>query len=222
MNIRIGRSGRRASPIDTLRRWLRPEVRPEVRPSRLLLLPVELLLLIVEHLDYASIICLKLSCKQLYEIIPMLTPPPFFGDDQLLALLRLIPPPVQRGLMPFILCEDCRKYHSPDTFFAPDGGYGADAGPGEKYFELRHANSIRCLGRGRGPTWVSQWELMMSFPVKPCTSCWAFGQRVGVQMPCACRKFVYVLVTPVKFQSRWERWRWKRKRRYWFSRWPHG
>jgi hypothetical protein len=188
---------------DRLQRWLRFSL-SDPRPSQLLQLSQELCLLIMDHLDYTSAVCLKLSCKRFYQAIPMPRPPPSFTHTQRLAVLRLVPPPVRHGVMPFILCEDCQKYHGPDW---PVMGslWTASIKTRSGYQIIESSSKLSCSGRR------PKRDEVGPMPIKPCKSCWALGQMNGARMSCACGRWQYVLIS---LENRgestvfgWRRWR---------------
>ena len=146
---------------------------PMLRPM-LGLLPVELYLQIVQELDYASTICLKLTCKRFYEAIPMPAPPHVIYSEQRLTLLRLIPPPVRRDLTPYMLCYYCLKYHAPDWPVWPAfNGWYVDR---HHCWILSGGSRIICTGC------KPKAEEGEKIPTtKPCGSCWAaFSPTWGV------------------------------------------
>lgn len=150
-------------PTDSLWIWRQKGI----PGSPLLNLPVELLLFIISNLDYSSKVTLKLSCKQLYAIIPMPEQLPSHREQRL-ALLRLIPPPRRRNRSPVMLCEDCLKYHSPNWPVS-----------------TIETSSGACMGTPQ------QGKTQML--VKPCKLCWAFGEKDGLDLKCACGKQLYTL-----------------------------
>lgn len=167
-------------------------------PSPLLQLPVELWLNIAEDLDSISAICLKLSCKRLYEAIPMPAQPRSF--DQRHALLKRIPPPVRRGHTPSILCWHCQKYHSPEWFVRPVAGYYhiLRVWENEHFWILTTAGETACSSPK-----LEEYKGEKTPITKLCRDCRTFASQRGFYMSCLCGKCVYVLLYRPKDETEW-------------------
>jgi hypothetical protein len=173
---------------------------PGTHPLLLLDLPMELYLQIVEQLDYISMICLKLSCKRLYETIPMPPLPRPSNAERRLALLKRIPPPVRPEFSPYMLCCHCQKYHSSDWFVRPVAGHYhiLRVWENEHYWILTNATATICARRKLEDDKGKRTPI-----TKLCRECGAFAPQRGFVMYCACGRCSYVLLYCPKDDTKW-------------------
>src|SRR5207247_457804 len=127
-----------------------------------------------------------------------------FSDTQRLALVHVVPPSIQHGMMLLLLCKDCRKYHGldwPVRVGSRSGGKIIRYG----YTILSNPSKISCSGRR------PEKGAPSPMPIKPCKSCWALGPMERVGMPCACGRWQYVLISLDNNRGTrafgWRRWR---------------
>ena len=190
----------------------RREAEPQQSPA-LLRLPAELQLEIIKHLDASSTINLKLSCRQLYAVIPF--PPGGLDKQARISLLEQFPPRTPAGGVALALCVDCVKYHPPDweIIVSSSRRMSGYARRGRKSFLMLDSVSegssagIRCAGRAPPPG---------RRPLKPCRPCrrcrrygYLYAGEIGekrwpdrIHVRCHCERVSFILVMQLEEYAR--------------------